>query len=1308
MKKMLSDYIKSQENFDRFCGLFLKKEVSPFVKVYGAQGRDGGVDADYTGVYEGKCGTHIFQYKFFDSTMDKGRARSQLITQMKGGKRKKGELDKAAALQCDHYILMTNTLLTAGNKRKIEDIKNEKGYAFSLICWDAEDLITMTDEFPYLLNSFRDPHLPVFLPWQDVFRDQTAGKQQLLRYDYKTFGREDEINRFQTFVQDSDKRLLMVYGSGGIGKTKLAIEFAKTVERDHTDYEPLFVQMAGDSFESALADIPPNRNYIFFIDDAHDLIDHLGGIKILLNSPGYSESKAVLITRKPFKAFLEESFRTALPNDAVGEFEIQKLSLEKTKEFIRTYTRIPDGSLLTGLAQIGRDTPLIASMVIDSLNKGHDLRALTTKDKLVELTFESYLNDMFSKHLPGSDKRHLKLLNWLSGIASIDTDDNGIRDKLAEILKVEPYEIEQYRDDLKAYGLLLQFGRKQRVFPDVLSDYILRRACFLSDGRPSSFHESLLKEFLPLLPVKVVINLARVENITGEKSLLDEHVDSLKTRAQESDNFVRMGILEQMEGISYFRPDDAIEIFNIILDNPKEDSVSHYTGWTSTRTHQDVVKKIAREVQKTVNTLSGFMKTLEMVRRFLLIDDLELPNHDSPQELLKRMAGFQTSKPSTFQMRALEVFEEWKTADKPELSLALLNALDSLLVLDFSETVSEGGGLKFGWHHLEYTPELTHLRTKAIDLIEHCLRTSQHSVIRVEAIGSISRAINPLESPFRQGISGDDQALLENEQARLFNILADHISKESNFTVLNAMDGCLGGYAENRYVDGFPKERAAELLAKFHKHENYERYYFYRQFTGKFRDWDLSESPEQTRAFLEKYLRKYTPAQLSNLMQECIAVAEEDKEYRSARDSIWAEKGWNPGTATSLLLSIGELAPSYSSDLLDYIIAWRTEESHCASGLLSGIRYVNKDKGSEVTHRLLDQDTIFAKRIIARSYSWRSKTDRGIGDEDLSILDQLSETSDLQLRLYIAESLPNFYVMDANTVLEILVRLSSDESPIVTRQVIHALTNKELKFSPQNHLEKYKAVMLNCVRLERLDYDAEQALRTIFRHDPIWVIEFFEKRIAYKENESKRYDSFSDRPSELFKFDAIPHRPHYLFEDVDWSDRNALTALKRVRDWVLTSSNPLRFEAPNLLTSMVTGNDPRSDEIKINGAMRKLFEEWIDSENLELMREAAYLMRGFDTDAVFYSVVELLIIKSESDKQVQNEIIAALSSGVYSKNIGDPAPHLVKRIKDLKALQDRTQSPLVVQFAKGLIEMTEQDIEKQLQEDEELLEGEEW
>ncbi len=949
---------------------------------------------------------------------------------------------------------------------------------------------------------------------------------------------------------------------------------------------------------------------------------------------------------------------------------------------------------------MGRDTPLIAVMVIYLFNEGVDLTSLK-EDELVEHAFETYLGDIFSEHLQGADKKHRELLNWLSGIAPIDVENEQISEKLSELLEVKLYEINQYRDTLKNYGLLVQYGRKQRVFPGPLSDYILEKACFLSDDQPSSFHKILLEEFLPLFPINLIKNLARVEAIAGEKGLLDEYIDSLKTQAFEGDNAVREQVLENMEGISYFRPDDAIELFNIILDNPNtEDFVRVNLGIPFTLTHQHLLEKIAKEAQKTVYTLSGFRKTLKVIRKLIQKKGLNLSNYDTPQALLNRMASFHTNKPSVFQMEALKVFEVWKGKDEPELILALLNALNSMLVLDFSETYSEGASLKFGWHHLRYTPELINLRTKAIDIIAYILKTSEHGVVRKNAVDSINRAINPLESPFRKGMEQSDKDQLHKEQKRLFDIVANHMQEESDFTVLNAIDQFLKGYAENEHSEGFPKQRSAELLTKFSEHEICERYLLYRQFTGQFRDWDISESPEKTKEFLKKYIAKYTPAELAKLMWTYIKNAEDGKEYRSPTGGIWKEKGWNTGSATFLLRAVGELNPKYGIDLLNEIVAWEIDESQCASGLISGMRVSDQDLAQEAIHNLLKQDNIISKRVVARSYYGISRDEPDIDKGDLKILDQLSEVSDSELRTYIAQTLPDFFGVDTEYVLEILIQLSNDETPRVMRETIRALSNDNLKFSPQKHLETYKQLMLNCISLERLEYESEIVLHTIFIHDPVWVIEFFEERIAYKENMSDRTDSY--------KYDAVPYRSHHLFDNVDWHEKNANAALRRVRDWLLKSSNVLRFEAPKLLTSMLSGNESRGSDVKINGAMQKLFEEWIDSDDIELMQNAAYLMRGFHTDAIFYSLLEKVLINSEGNRDVRGALTAALYSGGGWSNIGEPPPRLVKRIKDLKTLQDATQSPYVTPFTEDLIKMTEQDIETQLQEDEEFLEGEEW
>ena len=1286
MRKVLSDYIKSQEDFERFCNLFLKKEVSPLVKVYSVPGPDGGIDAEFCGEYAGKIGHWVFQCKF-RNLPNTEKARRNIISVMKGDNRKKdkrGELDKANESKCDHYILITNVLMTSGNIGEIKDIQSKKGYTFSLDFWDAEDLITMIDEFPYILNSFREPHLPVFLSYEDMFREQIKGDHRLLRYDYDTFGRDNEIDQFRSFVKDTDKRLLVMSGSGGIGKTKLAIEFAKTVEQDYRDYEPLFVQMAEDSFENALADIPPNspdrphRNYIFFVDDAHDYLDNLGGIKILLNSSGYSGSKAVLITRKPFKASLRGIFLSALPEQAISEMEIPKLSFEKTKEFIQAHIHIQDSVLLNNLAKIGRDTPLIAVMVIYLFKKGDDLTNLT-KDELVELAFESYLNDIFSEHLPKLDQQHRKLLDWFSGIEPVDGEDNRVPEKLAELLRVETYEIERYRDDLIGSGLLVQYGRKSRVFPGPLSDYILRKACFLSDGNASSFHKILLDEFLPIFPINVVKNLARVENIVGETNLLDEYVNDIQLLARTSDNAVRMLILLQMEGICYFRPDDAIEIFNIILDKPHSEAtevVDKFWGKFSV-THQALVEKISKEAQKTIYTLSGFRGTLKVIRRLFLMENMDSLYAIRPESLLKDMVRFRTGKSFVFQEETLEAFEMWKNEDISKLSIALLNALDSLLIMDFQETVSEGFSLKISWHSLKYTSALIHIRERSINLIAYCLKISQHTKVKLKAIDCINKALRPFDGPRRNPdlMEEEEQMFLQKEQERLFQILTNQLSEETDFTVLNAIDECLHVYAENSH--GYLKQRATQLLEKFEKQDNYYHYLFYRQFTGKFQQWT---TPEEKQNFVEKYIEEYPAIRLAKLMSTFLDSSENVTNSFAVAQHLW---------------TIGKLNPIYGSELLDYILSWQTDVQDYAAGILGGIRYSDNDKALEITHRLLHQDNISVKRIVAKSFLWGTEG-QSFDKDDLQILVQLTEMPDENLIADIVKTLPNFYNVDREGVREILLRLSTNESSLIKVETIKVL----IKFSSEKDLDTCKQVMHNCVSLEYLDAYSEFVLHAIFLSDPIWVIAFFEKRIAYQEKEFK---------SDITNYEAIPIRRHYLFKDIDWNDKNVMDALRRVRDWGLGPPSYLKWLAPGLLASMVERNSSQIEGTKINNAVKTILEEWIDSEDSDKMWWAACLLRNFDEDKVFYTLVESLLIKSNGDVKILTEIEASIGTvGAYSGAFGEPLPHHVKRLEYLKALQEKTESSIVKQFADHLTDRTKQEIEREQQRDEEFLEGEEW
>ncbi|MFC1718881.1 hypothetical protein ACFL6S_34840, partial [Candidatus Poribacteria bacterium] len=696
----------------------------------------------------------------------------------------------------------------------------------------------------------------------------------------------------------------------------MSINFAQRSENDY-DYEPLFVHTDLENFSTSFDLIPPNRKYLFFVDDAHEFYKHYGELKALLNSQAYEGSKVILITREPFKEFVKGNFLFNLSPEAIDELAVRSLEREKTSEFIKKYSGIGQESLLNHLTSISRDTPLIAVMAIELYKKGRDLNEIS-KDKLIEATFKSYLGDLFSKNLPESDDKHRKMLEWISGIEPVDIDDEKIFGKLAEALGVELHESQKIQQQLTSYGLLTQHGRKIRIFPDQLSDYILRKACFLDKDRLSVFHEELLKRFLPIAPTRVIRNLAKAEHITGSKSLLDLFVLDIKSQSQHGNNLVRYNIVNSIEGLCYFRPMDALEIFNTILDNPNtEDHIQKDKFFGEYRiTHLFIIQKVAKEIRKTIYTLNGYVETLNTIRKLLLLEEPTFQHSDSPAQLLKDMLNYQTGKSFIFHHEALDLLGKWGKEDTKQLSIPVLDALKSLFAVEFSETSSQGGAIVITWQRLRYNAQLAELRQKAMNVLETILYMTKSDGIKEKAIECIQDSLRPhrMRPDIEPEITDKD---LELEHGRIFQILGRLLQEETSFRVLNSIEVCLN-YCQ-KFAGEFVKQKAVELLADFSKLPNLRKYMFYREFIGRPKDWD--RTPLQLEKFLRKYLQQYKPPELAKLMFECIRTA---------------ESGWDYGSATFFMFTIGRMNPVYGDELLDCIVAWQINESHYASGLLNG------------------------------------------------------------------------------------------------------------------------------------------------------------------------------------------------------------------------------------------------------------------------------------------------------------------------------------------------------------------------------------
>ncbi|MFC1716621.1 hypothetical protein ACFL6S_23335, partial [Candidatus Poribacteria bacterium] len=216
-------------------------------------------------------------------------------------------------------------------------------------------------------------------------------------------------------------------------------------------------------------------------------------------------------------------------------------------------------------------------------------------------------------------------------------------------------------------------------------------------------------------------------------------------------------------------------------------------------------------------------------------------------------------------------------------------------------------------------------------------------------------------------------------------------------------------------------------------------------------------------------------------------------------------------------------------------------------------------------------------------------------------------------------------------------------------------------------------------------------LKTIFDHDPLWVIGFFEKRVERKILKDDR------------DYNAIPYGALHEFINIDWETPEKVLVLRRVMKWTEESPASYRlWEAPRLLKNLIREKESPL-AVHINKPLENLLADWANSGQIERIRRCAYILRDFAEDPAFYSLVEKMLLKSNGDNKVKEDLMLAITSEGYTRGLGQPAQIHLERLSYLKKLRDRADSPIVREFAQKMIQSTEHTIKEELQRDEELL-----
>lgn len=1267
--------LKSDTDFQALCNKVLIWEVSKDVVPFGALGRDKATDAQFEGTYGGKTGKWRFQAKFHDPTMDKAKARSLVKSDFKK------ELEKIRSEKPNHYVFMTNVKIT---KKLFDELMSVASkYDFETQIWDGEKLEALLVKYPFIIAYHFGYDLPLFEPYQEKFKDELEGKKPVINHHYALQGRKQELEDISKLLLGDGVRILLVRGGRGIGKTRLAIEYAKKIEEDK-EWTPVFIRTQAEKFEEHLNELSAAKNYVIIADDADSYKD-IDKLISLANRHGWSDKIKLILLAKPDSIdSLKKMVFPQYEEKQVIERSLSKLSNEETVNLLKELG-VAEEIDQRMMFNICKDSPMLAVMAVKLFREGIRPEHLS-QEEIIRKTLDKALDGLRAEH----KANHIKFLEILSAVAPISIRDEKIQEKIAGVMGISIEEIKEIIQDLIKEGLIETRAGKIRITPDMLADHILNSKCYDNKGEPTGFHQKIIQDFSDTALKQVIRNIAQTEfkSKTG-KTLLDDFSEELISLAPKANNVQRINILDILEEFSYYRPLDSLEAIDQMMKNPQPDMTVKEKFWGDIPVTGDMVtQKIPRILTDVRYRMEALPKALEILKDLALKDKMKKLMGTSAFDVLNEICKLEYGRDvwireeekrfyynDEWHKKMLDAFARWLKEENEEMHVLTLELMKNLLKLECSyvRTVLEDRA-KFAWSNVKIVRTKSHsdIRNQLFDLIIETARESKYSDVKARAYRLLGEAVFGIASR-KDADEGNCKAEADEETKKLFDSLAEGSKKETHFMVLNIIETGLKTFSR---IKGY-KEKANALMEKMRENEEY---ILFKYLVGQHDDWSKTYKADFWEKLTKRYVDKY----------------EEDQTYEFLSTILeQAEKGWFFGPVTTFMLNIGKLKPEYGKKLLERVLKEKNKLLDYAGYLLSGIRLQEKETVMKYLRTFKKAEDIKVQRVVVDSYQML-RDYKEFNQEDIDILKELSLIQDDILRAKIAGVLPNLSYVNKKDYLEILKNASKSPSLLTAGNVADALVHHDIKMLEED-VKNVEEIVSNFIEVASFDrntmasYHIELVFQKIAEYDPVWVIEFFEKRVDQTEKKKKEDEQYDAIPFSFFE--AFKHlSKHEKYKDV----------LRRVRDWTL-KKGWFYFEAQRFFHNLCTP-DGRTTHTRLNEAAEEVLMEWVNSKDSEKMARVASLLGEFEEDERFYSITRELIIKSEGDPKILNGLSGAIfsSGGATTRTPGETSPKLLQRMEYLKKLKETSDDIKVKRFAEKEIKNTQAQMQDERERDEEM------
>jgi len=667
---------------------------------------------------------------------------------------------------------------------------------------------------PHVRRAFIGPAGRVGFASPDDYFAELDEAGRALRHDLDLVGRDEELAALLGAI--ASKRVVVVPGRGGIGKTRLLRAAAADLERDG---QRLLFALDGVQLDADLVDLLPREPHVVFVDDAHG---RLSDVAVLLAATRSQQPgpNLVLAVRPGALASIDREFARvqiepqefeilgsldALDSEAVAALAAQALGR--------------DDEASRRLAEATSDLPLITVLggrLLGTAELAGDAAALDAelRDRVMARFAEERLGRVTDRVAREQAK---ELATIVAALAPMDGESGALVNTIAEHISAPASRVRSWLGDLQVAGVLLARGRLRRVVPEILGEQLLEDACFDAQGQPTGYAEELWNRYRALSAQPLLANIAALEwRVAGADGRLLAPVWARITRAfRAGDAWERKQLLDTVRDAAIHQPERALELCRLAIREPSRPSdigLGHQVD------DADVREELPGLLRGVSAHLAHATEAMELLWTLGRGDGRPPHAHpDHPLRVLEELGDYRPGSRGQHEQLLALIERRLGAGDADEHHRSPLQLLDP--VLKCEGTTVRSVGHAFQWGSYRVPPEaVAALRDRVRELlVREALGPSERR--RPLAANILGGALRPSIGYFGQSVPREVHDAWEADEHATLDAIEQVAARSDDPHVRHELSAALEWLAE----DGGPwprvSERAAQILATLRDHD---------------------------------------------------------------------------------------------------------------------------------------------------------------------------------------------------------------------------------------------------------------------------------------------------------------------------------------------------------------------------------------------------------------------------------------------------------------------------------------------------------